>query len=64
MFGGHGGGAGVSGFGRTSDRCGLFGKAKVQNLGLVTVGDKDVGRLDVAMHDALGVRRVERVGNL
>ena len=27
-------------------------------------GDKNIGRLDVAMHDALRVGRIERVGNL
>ena len=28
------------------------------------LGDEDVGRLDVAVDDSLGVRRIQRVGNL
>ena len=39
-------------------------KSEIQNLGLPTLGHEDVRRLDVAMHDALGVRRIQRVGKL
>ncbi len=39
-------------------------QTEVENLRVPARGHEDVGRLDVAMHDALGVRRVESVGNL
>ena len=39
-------------------------QSKVQNLGVSALGDEDVRRLDVAMNDAFGVRRVQRIGNL
>ena len=42
----------------------LFRQSEIQHLGLVAVGDKNVGRLDVAVNDALGVRRLERVRDL
>ena len=41
-----------------------FRQPEVQNLGVPTVSDKDVGRLDVAVNDPLGVRGVERIGDL
>ncbi len=37
--------------------------AEVQHLGLVALGDEDVGRLDVAVHDAAAVRIGQRIGN-
>ena len=40
-----------------------LGKAEVENLGVIAIGDENVRRLDVAMHDASGVRGVERVGD-
>ena len=39
-------------------------QAEVEDLHLAARGDEDVRRLDVAVHDALGVRRFERVGDL
>ena len=41
-----------------------LGEAEVEDLHLAARVDEDVGRLDVAMNDALGVRRFERVGDL
>jgi hypothetical protein len=38
-------------------------EAEVEHLGLAAFGHDDVGWLDVAVDDAGGVRRVERVGN-
>ena len=39
-------------------------QSEIENLGVPALGDENVGGLDVAMNDALGVRGVERVGNL
>ena len=41
-----------------------FGQAEIQNLGMSTLGHKNVGRLDVAVDDAFGVGSIQRVGNL
>src|SRR5229473_39136 len=39
-------------------------QSEVQDLGVSAVGDKNVGRLDVSVNDALAVRRVQRIGHL
>jgi hypothetical protein len=39
-------------------------QSEVQNLGVTTLGDENVRRLDVAMDDALRMRGIEGVGNL
>ncbi len=41
-----------------------LGQPEIQHLGVPALGDKDVGRLDVAMDDTLGMRGVQSVGNL
>ena len=41
-----------------------LGQAKVENFGGSAPGHKDVRRLDVAVHNALGVRRIERLGDV
>ena len=41
-----------------------LGQAEVEHLHRPAARQEDVGRLDVAMQDAFGVRRVERVGDL
>ena len=43
---------------------GHFGEAEIQNFGVATFGDENIGGLDVAMHDAFAVRGVEGVGHL
>ncbi len=43
---------------------GDFGQAEIENLRVAAKGHEDVCRLDIAMNDALGVSRVEGVGNL
>src|SRR2546425_1728892 len=56
---GHGLGIAADGLACVSD----FGQSEVQDLGVPTFGDEDVRRLDVAMDDPFGVRRIERVGD-
>jgi hypothetical protein len=43
---------------------GDLGETEVENLGVSALGDEKVGRLDVAMNDALAMGGVERIGNL
>ena len=38
-------------------------EAEIENLRVPPLGHKDIRRLDVAMHDAFGVRDIHRVGN-
>ena len=41
-----------------------FCQAEVENFGMTTLGDKDVGGLDVAMDNAFAVCGIEGVGDL
>ena len=41
-----------------------LGQPEIQDLRLPAVADEDVGRLDVAVHDAAAVRRIQRIGDL
>ena len=41
-----------------------LGQSEVEHLGMPALGDEDIRRLDVTMHDALGVRRIQRIGDL
>jgi hypothetical protein len=41
-----------------------FRQAKIQNLSVISLRDKDVGRFDIPMNDARGVGRVQRIRNL
>jgi hypothetical protein len=49
--------------GRTGRKRNLS-QPEVQNLGMATLGDENVGGLDVSVDDASSVSGVERVGNL
>src|SRR5580704_15162036 len=42
----------------------LFGKPEVENFGVAALGDKNVGRFNVAVDDSFAVGRVERVGDV
>ena len=42
----------------------VLGQAEVEHLGVAAFGDKNVGRLDIAMNDPFGVGCVQRVGHL
>ena len=42
---------------------GDFGQTEVEDLGVSALGDEDVGGLNVAMDDALGMCGVEAVGD-
>jgi hypothetical protein len=41
-----------------------FGQAKIEDFGVAALGDEQVGRFDVAVHDPFRVRGVQRVGDL
>ena len=41
-----------------------FGQPEVENLGVAAAGDEQIRRLDVAVDDPGGVRRLERIGDL
>ncbi len=41
-----------------------FGQPEIQHLGVPALGDKDVGRLDVAVDDTLRMRGVQAIGDL
>ena len=41
-----------------------LGQPEIEQLHLACLGDEDVGRLDIAVHDAFAVGRIERVGDL
>ncbi len=65
-MGGFQGGLGVAGQGgggALAVALNLLGQAEIEDFGVAAGGDEDVGRLDVAMDDALFVRGVERVGD-
>ena len=44
--------------------CRNLRQPEIENLRMSPPRHEDVGRLDVAMHDPLAVRRIEPVGNL
>lgn len=52
------------GFLTTLGLSGNLGQSKVQNLSAFSAGYKYVGGLGIAMHNALGVRSFERIGDL
>jgi hypothetical protein len=41
-----------------------LGESEVENLGRATLGDENICRLDVAVHDAFGMRRIQGVGDI
>src|ERR1700733_13742343 len=41
-----------------------LGQTEVENLGVSSLGDENVGRFNVTMKDALGMSSIERVCNL
>ena len=43
---------------------GEFRQAEIEDLGLPALGDEDIRRLDVAVHNSAGVRRIESVRDL
>src|SRR5580698_2845747 len=57
-----GGESGGGGFGFGA-RSGDFSQAEIENLGVAAFGDEDVGRLDIAVNDALSVGGIEGIGD-
>ena len=49
--------------GRTRTDNGDFCQTKIQDLGVAVLGHEDVGRLDIAMNDPLGMGRIQSVGD-
>src|ERR1700693_3741912 len=41
-----------------------FRQSKIENLDVSALGDEDVGGLDVAVNNSLGMRGIEGIGNL
>ena len=41
-----------------------LGESEVENFGVAALSNKDVGGLDVAMHNTFGVGGIERIRNL
>ena len=50
-------------FGGGRVRAGQLGQSEVEDFGLPAFGDENVRRLDVAVHDFLGVRGIKRIGD-
>lgn len=57
------GGEGVGGDGSGRGRGGNFGETEVEDFGAALAGNENVGGLDVAMDDALGVSGLQGVGD-
>jgi hypothetical protein len=55
---------GGHGFGFRAARVGHFGQAEIQNFRVAAFGDENVRRLDVAVHNAVGVGGIQSVGHL
>src|ERR1700757_2009789 len=58
-------GESIAGIGHSSRGSGKihFRESEIENLRVAALGDKNIGGLDVAMDDALGVSGIEGVGN-
>ena len=67
LFFGHGGRGVVAchrGAGHAAALCRLLRQAEIEDLRVPVRGDENIGRLDVAVNDALGMRRFEPFGDL